>query len=125
MKKAYDVCVNMNVPVHHIFNDTSSDFANGSIHLAFHPNKANKVIQSNMYAKLKTLESVKIPSTVERIDAHAFAHCPRLTQVSFEGKLPKIHPLAFTGCSLRNNKISVSSAITPAVNMAKNISTKI
>ena len=77
-----------------------------SLHLSFHPDASQTTIMPGMYANLKRVASVKIPDNIKFIDAHAFANCPNLTQVIFEGtNLPKVHPLAFTGCNLKNSAV--------------------
>ena len=108
MKQEYRVRVNLNMPAQQALNGggKSSLSPDASFHLSFHPNEDHTNIMPHMYSKLKNVASVSIPSHIESIDSHAFADCPKLTKVFFEGsKLPKVHPLAFTGCPLKSNTI--------------------
>ena len=91
---------------------------NAKIHLSFHPNESHTSIMSHMYSNLRNVTSVSIPAHIEKIDTHAFANCPKLERVFFEGThLPKVHPLAFTGCALKGNamrKIQGTRAVQAA-----------
>jgi len=71
-----------------------------AIHLSFHPGTID-TIKTKRYANIENLESVRIPASVKVIEAHAFADCPKLSHVHFEGdRAPEVHPLAFAGCNL-------------------------
>ena len=77
---------------------------NGNVHLSFHASATERVIPKHMYSNLTNLTKVSIPASVTAIESHAFAGCTNLAHVHFEGdELPKVHPLAFTGCSLNKN----------------------
>ena len=104
MKGDYNVRVNLNVPAQTALNSSSGDIAGKTnLHLSFHPAPHETSILAGMYANLNRVKSVTIPENITYIDTHAFANCKNLSHVKFEGhSIPKIHPDAFTGCSLKN-----------------------
>ncbi len=59
------------------------------------------VIRQGMFAFCRNLQSVQIPATVERIEAHAFHGCERLHSVTFQpgSQLTSLGAYAFAGCT--------------------------
>lgn len=75
--------------------------------------EGTKVISSNAFDGCAGLESIRIPSTVVRIDRCAFEHCSGLKQIDFaEGSnVNTISEFAFDGCE-KLTGISLPSNIT-------------
>lgn len=56
-------------------------------------------IRENAFFKCRTLESINIPETVERLGHHAFYGCTALKSATIESELSKIENGCFYGCS--------------------------
>ena len=103
MTDVFAVKVNINKPIKDAL-EKAVPSKNGDVHLSFHTNATERLIPKHMYSGLNNVTKVSIPASVKEIESHAFAGCQNLAHVHFEGdELPKIHPLAFTGCSLNKN----------------------
>lgn len=57
-----------------------------------------KVIGRGAFTNMTSLESIKIPDSVEEIEPYAFSSCSSLTEVTVPGSVKKIGRVAFAGC---------------------------
>lgn len=69
------------------------------------------------FGRCTSLESITFPSTMVKIDIHAFDNCPRLRNVVLNEGLRKIGNSAFIGCSSLEH-ITIPSTVTEIDNFA-------